>query len=259
VECDLHELGGCPAPSERHLFGEDLTRRLIARARAEHTTVHSALVAAMSRAIIESGRNEFVRMLTPFDFRSHIGVDDAVCLYFTGARTGFTGEQLTGLWDMARTVSDQLAVARSLPAVLAVSAATEQLIPIDATTQDAEDFMVGGAQLRGLRSNLRVLDVGPPEAVRPVAIWGPAIALQFRGELNAGICTFNASSASLRPAMTHSRTTSSASATPSTPLAEGSGPPRTRLTANHGSSGALMFFDRRHHASGGSAARIGDI
>jgi len=27
--------------------------------------------------------------------------------------------------------------------------------------------------------------------VRPVAIWGPAILLQFQGELNAGICTFN--------------------------------------------------------------------
>ena len=172
-------------------FDEALTRRLIARVRAEHTTVHSALVAAMTRVIIESGRNEFVRMLTPFDFRSHIGVDDAVCLYFTGARTGFTGEQLTDLWDMARTVSDQLAVPRSLPAVLAVSAATEQLIPIDATTQDAEDFMVGGLSFEAFASNLRVLDMGPLEAVRPVAIWGPAILLQFQGELNTGICTFN--------------------------------------------------------------------
>jgi hypothetical protein len=141
--------------------------------------------------IIESGRNEFVRMLTPFDFRSHIGVDDAVCLYFTGARTGFTGEQLTGLWDMARTVSDQLAVARSLPAVLAVSAVTEQLIPVDATTQEAQDFMVGGLSFEAFASNLRVVDMGPREAVRPVAIWGPAILLQFQGELNTGICTFN--------------------------------------------------------------------
>src|ERR1700694_2181035 len=172
-------------------FDEDLTRRLIARARAEHTTVPSALVSAISRVIIESGRNEFVRMLTPFDFRSPCGVDDAVCLYFTGARTGFTGDQLTGLWDMARTVSDQLAVARSLPAVLAVSAATEQLIPVHATTKDAEDFMTAGLSFEAFTSNLRVLDMGPPEAVRPVAIWGPAILLQFQGELNAGICTFN--------------------------------------------------------------------
>jgi hypothetical protein len=38
---------------------------LVARARAEGSTVHWALVSAMSRVIIESGRTEFVRMLTP--------------------------------------------------------------------------------------------------------------------------------------------------------------------------------------------------
>jgi hypothetical protein len=172
-------------------FDEDLTRRLVARAHAEHTTAHSALVSAMSQVIIESGRNEFVRMNTPFDFRSHIGVDDAVCLYFTGTRTAFTRAQLTDLWDMARTVSDQLAGARSLPAVLGASAATEQLIPVDATTGDAENLMLTGQSFEAFASNLRVLDMGPPEAVRPVAIWGPAILLQFQGELNAGICTYN--------------------------------------------------------------------
>jgi len=99
-------------------FDEDLTRRLVARARAERTTVHSALVAAMSRAILESGRNEFVRMLTPCDFRPQIGVHDDVCLYFTAARTAFTRDQLTDPWDMARTVGDQLAGARSVPALL---------------------------------------------------------------------------------------------------------------------------------------------
>jgi hypothetical protein len=46
-------------------FDEDLTWRLVTRARAEQTTVHSALVSAMTRVIFESGRNEFVRMTTP--------------------------------------------------------------------------------------------------------------------------------------------------------------------------------------------------
>jgi hypothetical protein len=172
-------------------FDEDLTRRLIARARAEHTTVHSALVSAMSRVIIESGRNEFVRMLTPCDFRSHIGVDDDVCLYFTTTRTAFAREQLTDLWGMARMVSDRLAHGRSLPAVLAGSAAIEQFIPVDVTTDDAEAFMVQANSFEAFASNLRVLDMGPPEAVRPVAIWGPVLLVQVQGELNAGICTFS--------------------------------------------------------------------
>jgi hypothetical protein len=172
-------------------FDEDLTRRLVTRARAERTTVHSALVSAMSRVIIESGRNEFVRMLTPCDFRSHIGVDDDVCLYFTMIRTAFTREQLAELWDMARIVGDQLTHGRSLPALLAGSAAIEQFIPVDATTEDTEAFLVGGLGFETFASNLRVVDMGPPEAVRPVAIWGPAILVQAEGELNAGICTFN--------------------------------------------------------------------
>jgi hypothetical protein len=106
-------------------------------------------------------------------------------------RTAVTREQLTDIWDMARTVGGQLAGARSVPALLAGSAAIEQFIPIDATTEDTEDFMVGGLSFEAFASNLRVLDMGTPETVRPVAIWGPAILVQIQGELASGICTFN--------------------------------------------------------------------
>jgi hypothetical protein len=49
----------------------------------------------------------------------------------------------------------------------------------------------GGLSFETFASNLRVLDMGTAETVRPVAIWGPAILVQAEGELNAGICTFN--------------------------------------------------------------------
>jgi hypothetical protein len=130
-------------------------------------------------------------MLTAFEFRRRIGVGDDVCLYFHGTRTAFTRDQLTDLWDMARTVSAELAQVCSLPALLAVSAATEQLIPIDATSRDAENFMIDGLSGEAFASNLRILDMGPPESVRPLTIWGPAILLQFQGERTTGICTFN--------------------------------------------------------------------
>jgi hypothetical protein len=172
-------------------FDEDLTRRLVGRARAERTTVHSALVSAMSQVIIDSGRNEFVRMMSPIAIRSHLGADDDVCLYITATRTAFTRDQLTDLWDMARIVSGHLAVARSVPALLGSSAATEQFIPVDATTEDAEAFMLAGLSFEALATNLGVLDMGTPQAVRPVAIWGPTILGQIQGELITGICTFN--------------------------------------------------------------------
>jgi hypothetical protein len=114
-----------------------------------------------------------------------------VCLYFTAARTAFTREQLCDLWEMARMVSDQLSVARSLPAVLDASAATEQFVPVNATPDDAEDFMICGLSFEAFASNLRVLDMGRPLAVLPVAIWGPAILVQVQGEMSAGVATFN--------------------------------------------------------------------
>jgi hypothetical protein len=153
--------------------------------------VHSAVVSAMSRVIIASGRSEFVRTVTPINIRTHLGVGDDVCLYLNAARTVFIHQELTGLWDMARTAGDQLAGARSVPALVAASAATEQCIPVGATTQDAEDFVVGGLSFEAFASNLGVLDMGTPLVVRPVAIWGPAILAQIQSELSAGICTFN--------------------------------------------------------------------
>jgi NRPS condensation-like uncharacterized protein len=189
--CAIRRFDGALPHLSAITIDEDLTRRLVARTRAERTTVHCALVSAMSRVIIESGRNEWVRMMSPIEIRSHIGVDDDVCLYITATRTAFTRDQLTDLWDMARIVSDQLAGARSVPALLSSSAATEHFIPVGATTEDAEAFLSAGLSFEAVASNLGVLDMGPPEAVRPVAIWGPAVLGQLQGELNTGICTFN--------------------------------------------------------------------
>jgi hypothetical protein len=109
-------------------------------------------------------------------------VDDDVCLYLSATRTAFTREQLTNLWDMARTVSDQHAGARSVSGLLGASGATEQFMTVDATTADAEAFMVAGLSFEAFASNLGVLDMGTPEAMRPVAIWGPAILVQLDGD-----------------------------------------------------------------------------
>ena len=173
-------------------FDKDLTRRLVARARAERTTVHSALVSAMSRVIIESGRNEFVRMGSPVAFRDHIGVHDDVCLYFTATRTAFTREQLADLWDMARTVGDQLADARSVPARVGRVGCHRTVHPRSTRPPRTRrtSWLYGSASRRS-RPTLRVLDMGTPQAVRPVAIWGPAILIQVQGELERGVCTFN--------------------------------------------------------------------
>jgi hypothetical protein len=89
-------------------LNEDLTWRLITRARAERTTGHSALVSAMSQVIIASGRNEFVRVLTPIDIRTHLGVGDDICLYISAApapRSSAKSSPSCGTWR-ARSATD---------------------------------------------------------------------------------------------------------------------------------------------------------
>jgi hypothetical protein len=172
-------------------FGEELTRRLSARARAEQTTAHSALVAAMTQVIMESGPRNFVRMLSPINVRAEIGVGGDVGDYVTAARTAFTRQGLTDLWDMARAVTGQLAGPRSVPGVLAGSTLLEQLMTVDVTGAEAEALWMAGLSVEAFASNLGVLDLGVPQAVRPTAIWGPAVLMQVAGELSTGICTFS--------------------------------------------------------------------
>jgi hypothetical protein len=172
-------------------FGVELTRRLAGRARAEQTTVHSALVAAMTQVIMVPGTKNFVRMLSPINVRAQIGGGGDVGDYFTPARTAFTRQGLTDLWDMARAVTGQLAGPRSVPGLLAGSTLLERRMPVDVTGAEAEAFVVAGLSFEASASNLGVLDLGRPQAVRPAAIWGPAALTQVAGELSAGICTFN--------------------------------------------------------------------
>jgi hypothetical protein len=172
-------------------FGEELTRRLAGRARAEQTTVHSALVAAMTQVIMESGPKNFVRMLSPANFRAQIGAGGDVGDYFTVARTAFTRQGLADLWGMARTVTGQLAGPRSVSGLLAGSTLLEQLMTVDVTGPEAEALFVAGLSFEAFASNLGVLDLGRPRAVRPIAIWGPAVLTQVAGELGTGICTFD--------------------------------------------------------------------
>jgi hypothetical protein len=154
-----HQLAGLPVPpSQEELIGALRDAQPVAV-----TTVHPALVAAMSRAIIESGRRAFVRTLTPVGFRNKIGVHGDVCLYFTAARTTFGREQLTDLWQMARMIGAQLAGACSVPTLVAGSAATEEFFPINATAKGAEDFLIATHSFEALACNLRVLDMAHPK------------------------------------------------------------------------------------------------
>ncbi|XVU28924.1 hypothetical protein ACQPZJ_18245 [Actinoplanes sp. CA-054009] len=167
----------------------DLTARLAARARRETATVHGALVTAITIALLESGEREYVRMFSPFAFRQLIDRPDDVADYFSITRTAVAREQLTDFWDMARTATAQVHAARTPAALAAISAVTEMLIPPHATPDDAVNFILGQS-FEAFASNLGVIDLDVAGAVRPVAIWGPALLSHVDGEVVTGISTY---------------------------------------------------------------------
>jgi hypothetical protein len=60
----------------------------------------------------------------------------------------------------------------------------------DVTGPEAEALLVAGLSAEACASNLGVIDLGMPQAIRPTAIWGPAVLMQVAGELSTGICAF---------------------------------------------------------------------
>lgn len=167
-----------------------LTTKLIERCRAEHTTVHGAIVAAASRVRSTLRAEPFVRVVTPFNFRKLIGAGGDCADYFTAARTGMVPHDGGNLWDQARTVSKELAGARSAAGVAAISAAVRKSIPDDASAETAEGFVLGGLAYEMLISNVGVLDIAPSGPIHPSAVWGPLLLCQIAGEQVTGIVTY---------------------------------------------------------------------
>ncbi|MFE6904666.1 condensation domain-containing protein [Streptomyces sp. NPDC057717] len=168
-----------------------VTTQLRERCRTEKTTVHAAIVAAASRARSTLRDEEFVRVVTPFNFRRHIGAHDECADYFTCTRTGMAPHGGDDLWDQARTIGTELAEARSVPGVVATSAAVQEFIPADADADTAEDFMSAQLSYEVMISNLGLLDIARTGPIQPSAVWGPVLMCQADGEDVIGIVTYN--------------------------------------------------------------------
>lgn len=169
----------------------EFTAKLRDRCHAEESTVHAAIVAAASRARSTLREEEYVRVVTPFNFRRHIGVHGECADYFTCTRTGMASHDGGAFWDQARAIGAELTGARSLPGVVATSAAVQEFIPVDADSDTAEGFMTAQLSFEVMISNLGVLDVTRTVPVRPSAVWGPVLMCQAEGEDVIGVVTYD--------------------------------------------------------------------
>ena len=168
----------------------ELTKKLVERCRSEETTVHGALVAAVSQARSTLSGEEFLRVLTPFNLRGLMGVSGQCVDYHLATRTGSAPLNDGSLWEQARAVTGALAGPRSAPGVVAASGAIQQFVPVDADGAAAWAVMAPlGYDL--LISNLGVIDIDPSASLRPTALWGPVMLCQAEGEDVIGVTTFD--------------------------------------------------------------------
>ena len=130
------------------------TARLAMRCRAEHTTVHAAILVAAFRVRGQQLGDTFVRALSPINIRelAHAGKDCAA--YFTGTCTGLEPDDGRSFWDQARAMSADLDAARSAPGVVAGSQAIRQAVPADATADNAEQVFGEAFAWEMLTTNL---------------------------------------------------------------------------------------------------------
>lgn len=180
-------------------FDQVSTRRLVARCRAERTTVHAAICAAATQVAARLQGLGFVRVGSPVSLRHLIdghgssdgsgGVGGDVALRIVAARTGFPPGPARPLWDLARDTSAALAPARSAGGVAAVLDAIAAVVPAGADAATAEAVLLGGSGFEVEVTNLGVLDLEDAGPLRASAVWGPVLLTQVAGEQVIGVAT----------------------------------------------------------------------
>lgn len=168
------------------------TERLRHRARAEGTTVHCVLAAALAVARTNLGPEEGAapsRILSPLDLRKRmLGSTEHLGLCLVGALT--QEDHACDLWVSARTMADTLAPFKTPLGLLAVLGAVQAMEPHFTSVEQTREILACAFGCDILLTNLGALDF--PEtygALRLEAVWGPAVMMGCAGEQTVGVST----------------------------------------------------------------------
>jgi hypothetical protein len=173
-----------------------MTRGLRERARAERTTVQSALVAAFMSAacrLAPDASSEPMRVLSPVDLRRRLlDGSDHLAMCASAVVLADDGPRNADLWSRARHAGRAFDGIES-PAVLAgrVLGAHGMLDTLNATAEASAVFGQAFGH-EAVVTNLGVVNL--PKQFGPLvleAVWGPSVAVGVVGEQVIGASTFN--------------------------------------------------------------------
>ncbi|MGC2943348.1 condensation domain-containing protein [Burkholderia ambifaria] len=174
----------------------DITRRLVVRARAEQTTVHGAIAAAVheaGRRLSSAWTERALRTVTPIDLR---GLSDdarvAAGVYITQTITIDDHPRGTDLWTAARKIKQDLAPSQARASVAAELKALDVVMSTRPSVEHAAGFLSAVLAFDVMVSNLGNQPIASAyEGVSLNALWGPIVTSGFADDQIIGACTID--------------------------------------------------------------------
>lgn len=173
----------------------DVTSKLIERARKERTTVHGALSAALvlaGREISDDWACNPVRVLSPFNLRKQIGIDEDCGVFVWGAGVAMPPGLGTDFWETARFAKSSLSAKQSIDRVATEMHWVEQAMASGIDVHAAAQILAQGFPCELLLTNLGALQFDSCD-LKLKALWGPSVLMGFEGEQTVGVTTVNGS------------------------------------------------------------------
>jgi hypothetical protein len=170
-------------------LSEVLTERIRELARANGTTVHGAICAAVALHVFQEGSAESCTIGSAIDLRSAIGVEEECGLFVVTGAVDFPRTGRDAFWALARQATEGLVQARSPAGVSANLRFMEKHIPADATSEIASGLL-GRTRPDAFVSNIGKLSI--PQMVgrlRLNAFWGPMAQSRRKRERYIGVST----------------------------------------------------------------------
>lgn len=174
----------------------DLTTKLIERSKAEKTSVHGALSAAVllaGRKFISAWNEETVKLVSPVNLRKTLGQDEVCGMFITIEPYELHPEQKPVFWDIARQVKASFATDQKAFITSFIAQMHQVLFGIPDNQQILETLR-GAFGHDVMISNLGQLSYGSNFGKLKIKdFWGPIVLSASKEMPTIGACTINGS------------------------------------------------------------------
>lgn len=194
----IRRIGGAPLwrPFEQDrprvsavTLDEAQTARLVERCRANDTTVHGAVSAALAFSMGLTEHRQSMKILNPVDLRPLVNLSREESGLYVGVAAIDLPCNAGSFWERARQAFSLLNPLRSPQALLSGARRLQTYLQSDAD-DDLACGLVGAIGYDAVVTNLGILRLEKTVgALRLAAFWGPSVQGRFRNDMTIGVAT----------------------------------------------------------------------